>query len=201
MSIGEYLRRFDDMGGENPELLAGPLAGSTDVLSAGKVVLGVVRKKWELRVALIERVRKAKAAAMERLALQQVQLQQGIVGEVAVPVPGLDLGVGGVADVGVDDDLDMGVLDPMVLDKTMHGCPMMDGSLEAYYSIWDETFSASGMAGSAGDHTGGVPGGIPGVTGPPLPTNEYVDLWGNMTAGWARWQQQPGGFPDVSGGI
>jgi len=172
IGFGEYLRRFEGMGLEGDATGRGGGGGAaTDVLGAGKVVLGVVRRKWEKRAERM-RAREQKGKGIDVGGAGQ-HGQQGSGAEMPLEM-GLDLG-----------------MDPMLLDKSMQGCPMMDGSLESYYPLWDESFSSPGMsrAGMVVDQLGaGVEGG------PLLPGDEYADIWGTMTAGWAQWPQPEGGF-------
>lgn len=163
--FGEYLKRFENMGDEP----AG--SGSMDVLSASKVVLGVVRKKWEKRASRMRTREKRKRVEVG------VPAQQGLVADMPLHSE-------------MDANLDVG-MDPMLLDKTMQGCPMMDGSLESYYPLWDESFASTGLGPfdtMPVDHPGTAAGG------PPIPANEYIDIWGTMTAGWAQWPQPDAGF-------
>ncbi|OIW31326.1 hypothetical protein CONLIGDRAFT_573489 [Coniochaeta ligniaria NRRL 30616] len=162
IGFGEYLKRFENMGHEPGG------SGNKDVLSASKVVLGVVRKKWEKRAARINR-QKGKGVALGGPARQNFGAEMPL-------------------DMGLDLSLDAG-MDPMLLDTTMQGCPMMDGSLESYYPLWDESFSSADLGSVAVDEPGA---GIAG--GPPMPVNEYLDIWGAMTTGWAQWPQPHGGF-------
>lgn len=172
IGFGEYLERFDRVGGER---CGG--GGGIDVLGAVKVVLGVVRRKWERRVRRMEARQKGKGkqvgAGVAGQEQQQQQQQQGLWADVP-----FDLGL------GADLDIDM---EPMLWDTTMQGCPMMDGSLEPYFSLWDESFPPI----STGEMALGQSGvGVEG--GPPLPASEYADIWDTMTAGWAQWPQTNG---------
>jgi hypothetical protein len=177
IGFGEYLKRFERMGVEEDPAAGGGGGGNgTDVLGAGQVVLGVVRKKWEKRAGRMRARQRAKG--FENGLAGQAQ-QQGLGSEMP-----LDMGLG--ADLGVG-------IDPMMLDKTMQGCPMIDGSLKSYYPLWDESFSLAGMGGMAIDQQCTGIGG-----GPPLPASEYMDIWGTMTSGWAQWLQPDGGFEGES---
>lgn len=87
------------------------------------------------------------------------------------------------------------------------GCPMLDGSMEAYFPVWDETFAVGrgvggqhqgGGVGVGMDGTGmGMMGGIAVGTGEEMPYGN--DLWATISMGWA----QDGGVPpggDGNGG-
>lgn len=165
IGLGEYLRRFENMGGE-PEK-----NGSMDILTASKVVLGVVRKKWEKRAARLSR-KKGQGVGVG-VAVQQ----QGLGEELSL-------------DMGLDANMDMN-MDAMLLDKTMQGCPLMDGSLDSYYPLWDESFSSPDM-GTLGTMAVDEPGPEDGSL--PWSANEQIDIWGTMTAGWAQWPQLGAGF-------
>ncbi|KAK0749241.1 hypothetical protein B0T18DRAFT_323294 [Schizothecium vesticola] len=91
--FGEYLERLAGMGGEGQ---AGPQGQrSMDVLSASKVVLGVLEEKFRRKVARLEPRKGRKGMAT--------------------------------------------------------GCPMLDGSMEAYFPVWDETFAVGrGVSGLQG---------------------------------------------------
>ncbi|KAJ9155614.1 Zn(II)2Cys6 transcription factor [Pleurostoma richardsiae] len=57
-------------------------------------------------------------------------------------------------------------------DRAARGCPVIDGSMDAYFRSWDETPVDPGYA--------VLPGLEPGAHG-----EVYHDLWATMTAGWA----------------
>ncbi|GJN67379.1 hypothetical protein PLICBS_001404 [Purpureocillium lilacinum] len=96
-----------------------PASKKVDVLSASRVVMRVVRDKYERRVR----------AALEGAAL-----------------PGKG-----------------------------PGCPMLDGSLEQYFPIWDAGFAPMGTP------HGHAPDGSGGTAAQPV----FHDLWATMTMGWA----------------
>lgn len=178
IGFGEYLERFERVGTEGEPGGGGGGGGgggSMDVLGAVKVVLGVVRKKWERRVARIQARQKATEDAGVARPEEQRHEQQ-------------DFGADVPLDVGLGADMDVG-LDPMLWDTTVQGCPMMDGSLESYFPLWDERFPAAGAADMGSARPGA---GMEG--GPPLPASEFADIWDTMTAGWAQWPQADGGF-------
>ncbi|KAK4125275.1 hypothetical protein N657DRAFT_570671 [Parathielavia appendiculata] len=178
--FGEYIDRFCEMGrskdGEsgaevkasvaaaNNDNVAPALGGqqrSMDVLTASKIVLDMVKTKFMRRVAKLEGL----AAAQQR---QQQQHVAAMLAEAAPhPLP---------------------MQSSNAHDPAVGGCPMMDGSLEAYYKYWDETFSNNLVAASTSAATG-RPGGADdtgqvGVesAGAGLPN----DLWTALTMGWAQ---------------
>jgi hypothetical protein len=170
IGFGTYLERFERMGFEDGGSDGDHAAATAmDVLNAGKVVLAVVRKKWEKRAGRM-RVMQQKRKGVDVEGQQQQDRQLGF----EAGMPPLDM---------VGDGMD-----PMLLDKSMQGCPMMDGSLESYYPLWDESFSSSGLGAMSVD----VPGAGEMGGAPPLPASEYVDIWESMTAGWAQWPQAEG---------
>ncbi|KAH6854889.1 hypothetical protein B0I37DRAFT_42122 [Chaetomium sp. MPI-CAGE-AT-0009] len=183
----EYIARFCRMGGgEEPgaalpvpppapapaPLVPGAAAGqakSMDVLSASKIVLEMVRRKFTRRVVKLERQRQQQ----EREEQQQVEAL--LAAAAPHPVPAAASGRAGGAV-------------PAQHDSATSGCPMMDGSLEPYYPYWDETFN-NGLAAvgafaaaeaQAGEQGAGAAGPDPG--GVQLPD----DLWTAMTTGWAQ---------------
>jgi len=170
--FGEYIDRFCQMGGEDVReidsgLTAAAAAGgpgasgaaqkgrSMDVLSASKIVLEMVKKKFRRRVARLE----GKQLQQQQ---QQQQLQEAELMLAAPPHPRRP---------GA----------PASLDPAVSGCPMMDGSLEPYYPYWDETFNSNlvgsgfGIAGAQG--TGQAELDASGASVP-------NDLWAAMTMGW-----------------
>ena len=152
----------------------GAAGAATDVVGASKVVLGVVRRKWEKRAGRMEARRRKGKGVVDGSGGGE---QHGFGVEMPFDHPGVDVG-----------------MDPMLLDQSMQGCPMMDGSLESYYPLWDESFSSPGLSRAAiavDQPDAGVDGG------PPLPGDEYADIWATMTAGWAQWPQPEGGFEGV----
>ncbi|KAK5662817.1 hypothetical protein OQA88_6228 [Cercophora sp. LCS_1] len=139
--------------------------GKLDVLSASKVVLGVVREKYRKRVAKLEREEKEARGRQGMLA----SMWAAATGR--NPHPGIDMSSEGPA------------------------CPMLDQSFkEAYLPYWDETFSANlGVGGSiAGRGAVDVQGAVvnPMVGGDtvqqvPLGTT-YNDLWATISMEWAQ---------------
>ncbi|KAH8886800.1 hypothetical protein GQ53DRAFT_750450 [Thozetella sp. PMI_491] len=172
LDFGGYLERMCHIGEQEGEDGLPPpnTKKNMDILAAIKVVLRAMMSKYQKRVARLERHRLAKERAHAAFA---------------------DAGMGDdLAAVGAG--LNFLSSDPMQLDKTVAGCPMMDGSLEAYYPLWDETFPTPDLTGGT---TGGVMGdgsgpsaGTPGIggmstTAQPAP---YNDIWAAMTMGWAQ---------------
>ncbi|KND88016.1 hypothetical protein TOPH_07283 [Tolypocladium ophioglossoides CBS 100239] len=90
-----------------------------DVLSASRVVMGVVKEKYERRLRALEASQAAPSGKS-------------------------------------------------------HGCPMLDGSLEQYYPLWDAAFGSTAMPQP--------------LVGPSETTSQPVfhDLWATMTMGWAN---------------
>lgn len=64
------------------------------------------------------------------------------------------------------------------LDRTMKGCPVLDGSLDQYFQVWDETFVDPSMVmpAASDEKSAGPPTGQPAV---------FHDLWATMTMSWA----------------
>ncbi|KAL0937637.1 zn 2cys6 transcription factor [Colletotrichum truncatum] len=99
-----------------------PSAKNMDTLSASKVVFGVIKRKYEARVANAE-----------------------------VPVNKLS--------------------------KDVRGCPMIDGSLEQYFPVWDQSLNRTGPHGLVPTMPTGA---TTMVNGQPV----YHDLWATMTMSW-----------------
>lgn len=157
IQFGGYLEKMLRMGGEQKldspgQKQSAPAGGAQnmDVLTASKVVLEVVKQKYEKRLAKIERERQRRLAA-----------------------------VAGTS--GMDPSMNM-AWDPIPLDKSMSGCPMIDGSLEAYFPSWNENLSAAnaGLPASAGMES--FFASIEGENQPAVPP----DLWATLTTGWAQ---------------
>ncbi|KAK1837129.1 hypothetical protein QBC39DRAFT_295021 [Podospora conica] len=181
--FGSYLERLTAMGGgDGPAPAAGPQR-TMDVLSASKIVLGVLEGKFRKRVAKLE----GRAAGR----------RQGVVGALWAAATGQ----GGAE-----------VPPPPPPAATTTGCPMLDGSMEAYFPVWDETFAAAGVAGGRGvggqHQAGGMglgmdAGGVGMMMGGGGGGGEEMaygnDLWATISMGWA----QDGGVPpggDGNGG-
>ncbi|KAK4041967.1 hypothetical protein C8A01DRAFT_14345 [Parachaetomium inaequale] len=186
--FGEYIDRLCRMGGggtqgggedaggssSNPQVLPGASGGgqrrSMDVLSASRVVLEMVKMKFERRVAKLEKG--AAAQQQQQQQQQQVEAMLGVVAPHPMPVPTPPGGGGRVP----------------AHDSAVSGCPMMDGSLEPYYPYWDETFNSNLVASTfatAADAQGGEQGAGPAGLDPGglgLPN----DLWTAMTMGWGQ---------------
>ena len=162
LGFGGYLEGMASMGGGGRgdwDVAAAGASGSSrksvDVLSASKVVLEVVRQKYEKRLARIERQQLARR--------RQSEMQSSS-------------GMG----LGADADLSM-PLDPMELDKAMRGCPVMDGSLDSYFPHWDESFTTANSSLLAGTGIDNSPSGGESKAQPA----GFPDLWTVMTMGWA----------------
>lgn len=167
--FGEYLEKLAGMGGEGVQQ-----QGRMDVLSASKVVLGVLEEKFRRRAARLEPKRRGVVGALWAVATGQGQAGEG----------------------------------ERVTAATGTGCPMLDGSMEAYFPVWDETFAVG--RGVGGQHQGGgvgmdttttgmgmMLGGGGGGGGEEMAYGN--DLWATISMGWA----QDGGVPpggDGNGG-
>ncbi|KAG7291863.1 hypothetical protein NEMBOFW57_001885 [Staphylotrichum longicolle] len=231
--FGEYVDRFCRMGGgvDAAEIRAG-LQGagrgaggsststsggggggaqegrrSMDVLSASKIVLEMVKKKYLRRVAKLEQQQQHKQQQNQQ---RDTQMEALLAAAAAAPHPMPPRGPSSSSSSSTRSGRGTSY------DPAVSGCPMMDGSLEPYYPYWDETFTAplamasafataappppqvqqqgAGMVvdGPAGLADGGVGVGMGvgvGVGADPagvaalgvLPN----DLWTAMTMGWA----------------
>jgi len=129
----EYLDRLCRMGdgSDSEDIRAGlessqpptaALRHSMDVLSASKVVIGVVRDKYNRRVRKLD----APPPATKGIVRTMWAAATGGGGS-SIPAP---------------------VPQPPVIPGTE--CPMLDGSAEQYYPYWDETFAANHLAPQGG---------------------------------------------------
>ncbi|KAK3335472.1 hypothetical protein B0T19DRAFT_9513 [Cercophora scortea] len=166
--LGEYLDRMcclGDGGGDNDNDSGSARNSPVDVLTAGKVVLGEVRKKYRKRVAKLE----ASYSSPPRSS-QPASLLSGLLGiHTAPPSSGPDLS------------------SSFKVDKSMSGCPMLDGSLEAYYPYWDESFANTQGGGAAAAAAAGGPEDL--ATAPDHRGHDpgaYDNVWAAMTMGWAQ---------------
>ncbi|KAK3940568.1 hypothetical protein QBC46DRAFT_458876 [Diplogelasinospora grovesii] len=172
--FGEYLDRLCRMGkdrdedGEEIRARLTPAASSQksmDVLNASKIVLGVVRKKFQRRLAKLEPPPPPPPPAARA----------------GMPHPGHGI-IGNTAGTVGDSALQ--------LDAGFGGCPMMDGSLEPYYAYWDETFSdPSSLNPRHHHHHHHAHSGLatlPPDMGQGMTATSYQDLWAAMTMGWAH---------------
>ncbi|KAK3363295.1 hypothetical protein B0T25DRAFT_587272 [Lasiosphaeria hispida] len=173
--IDRLCRLGDDSDGEDIRANLTPASSqkSMDILSASKVVLGVVRTKYRRRVAKLEQPPPPPPQA--QLPTQPQQLGMAQAAWAMPPHSGLDMSR-----------------------EPGPGCPMLDGSLETYYPYWDETFAANHLGGPPISEQGGAAAGVgkgvgaasTGVEGdagaqqePPVVFN---DLWATMTMGWTQ---------------
>ncbi|KAH6628308.1 hypothetical protein F5144DRAFT_304043 [Chaetomium tenue] len=163
-----------------PGAVAGQ-AKSMDVLSASRIVLDMVKRKFMRRLVKLEGTRKRQQQDEEKQQLEQ-QGQEALLAAAAaaphpVPAPTTSGSASGRVGRGAT-----------VHDSATSGCPMMDGSLEPYYPYWDETFNNGLAATSAfvAEAQGGVQG--TGAAAPPEPGSVELpdDLWTAMTMGWAQ---------------
>lgn len=143
LEFGSFLDKFCNLGGTVTTQRLTPASDrrhtGTDVLTASKVVVNIVRRKYEKRLAALER---------ETASIQ-------------VPQP----------------------MAPPGVDKSLHGCPMFDGSLDPYIQAWDDSFLDT-----ANFTNPTMP--ISGTTGGETPLMEqpmvFHDLWATMTMGWGQ---------------
>jgi hypothetical protein len=184
----EYITRFcrlGDGGGEvgvippPPVPVPGAAAGqakSMDVLSASRIVLDMVKRKFMRRLVKLEGTRKREKQQQQQEKEQAEALLAAAAAAAPHPMPA-PAATSGRAGREVP-----------VHDSATSGCPMMDGSLEPYYPYWDETFN-NGLA-AAGAFVpvaqGREQASEPAV--PPEPGNVELpdDLWTAMTMGWAQ---------------
>ncbi|KAK0671207.1 hypothetical protein QBC41DRAFT_354425 [Cercophora samala] len=182
MGMGRFLERMCASSDEETERQKGQGDGkgvvgegkgkSMDVLSASRIVISVLKKKFDKRVQKVER---------ERREREEQERQKGLIGRV---VGGLGLGGGG----GQQQQQQVGA---QAHDPSIGGCPMIDGSMEGYYAYWDETFTNTAGLGGGGFQ---LPGGHPavGVGGTVSQQQQQTmpqvsnDLWGAMTMAWAQ---------------
>ncbi|KAK3371941.1 hypothetical protein B0H63DRAFT_503377 [Podospora didyma] len=141
LRFGEYIEKLSrlGMGGDGDGDGGGTSSGAkphnktTDILSASRVVLGVVLQKYLKRVAKLEHIPRpgpsgGKAIRPPRLmTAKQHKLFAAAHPELA------DMSAAQAA---------------AQVDTSMAGCPMMDGSLESYFPYWEETFTAQLAAAS-----------------------------------------------------
>ncbi|KAK0730037.1 hypothetical protein B0H67DRAFT_596295 [Lasiosphaeris hirsuta] len=179
--FGEYIDRLcrlgDDSDGDDIRSNLTPASSqkSMDILSASKVVLGVVRTKYKRRVAKLEKPPPPPPQPQPQPSTQPQQLGTAQATWGMPPHPGLDISR-----------------------EPGPGCPMLDGSLESYYPFWDETFAtnhlgdqpASGQGGrvtGAGKGPGAVGTGVvEGGAGDQQEPVVFNDLWATMTMGWTQ---------------
>lgn len=64
------------------------------------------------------------------------------------------------------------------LPRSMRGCPMFDGTLDAYFPIWDQDAHQNGTHGLVPPMPDGT---LTMANGQPV----YADLWATMTMGWS----------------
>ena len=200
-----------------------------DVLSASKVVFGVVRKKYQKRVAKIEsRVPPSGPStsvlqqtsqqglgigglhhqAMMHDAQQQQQEQQQQQQQQQL---NLMMAAATQAHPGLNLSSVTATTTSMQLDASMTGCPVMDGSLDPYFPYWDEEFPADPSSNS-GKHTAlqlqyqAAAAAAAGIT-PPIggdgsgSSGGYMPGEGSIaSSGSAREQQTPGGGAGAGGG-
>ncbi|KAK0632234.1 hypothetical protein B0T14DRAFT_419444 [Immersiella caudata] len=171
VGFGAYLDRLCRMGdgSDSEEIMLGlpsasqppapatALRHSMDVLSASKVVIGVVRDKFRKRVRKLEGPPPPPAPPPASGGIiQNLWAAATGSGKAAGPVP-------------------MPASHPPVIPGTE--CPMLDGSIEPYYPYWDETFSANHL------DQGGFGGGDAGSG---VQQQQHNDLWSTISMGWAQ---------------
>ncbi|KAK3901506.1 hypothetical protein C8A05DRAFT_34807 [Staphylotrichum tortipilum] len=189
--FGEYVDRLCKMGGDAaPPFAEGkpdtsgnnnatPQSQSMDVLTASKIVLEMVKKKFTKRVARLEGQQQQQHDLLQhqQLIQQQQQIQPLLTQHhpmIPIPIP--------TAAPATSHD------------ATLSGCPIMDGSLEPYYPYWDETFTShhlapgggsGGVYPAAGAGAGAARAGLQQQPGLEEGGGAPDDLWTAMTMGWA----------------
>lgn len=160
---------------QQPQQQPGPMK-SMDVLSASKIVLEMVRRKYVKRIAKAEAARAETSAALAALHDQQLWDQE------------VDLMLGSMPAPSVSTSMAARAQPPSAAqDPATSGCPMMDGSLDPYYPYWDETFNSNLGLGPSSFATHGAQAGSAGQVGlDPGDTTLPNDLWATLTTGWAQ---------------
>lgn len=192
--FGEYIGRFCGLGrggggggvsadgiGKGGDLAPASSGGgqgkSVDVVSASRIVLEMVGRKFRKRVARLEAAAAAAAKAVQERQQQQQQQQpepepeqyqqqhhqrvEAMLADASMPTP-----------------TGRGVV------PAHSGCPMMDGSLEQYYPYWDETFNSNLVANAFATTTAAEASGQCEMD--PAGVGVPNDLWTSMTMGWAQ---------------
>ena len=197
----EYITRFCRLGeagggevGTVPIPAAPPVPGaaagqakSMDVLSASRIVLDMVKRKFMRRLIKLEGTRKReKQQQQQQQQHEQEQVDALLAAAAAAPHPisvPVPVPAGSASAAGGRTGREA-----PVHDSATSGCPMMDGSLEPYYPYWDETFN-NGLA-AAGAFVPVPQGGEQGAGAAAPPESGSVelpdDLWTAMTMGWAQ---------------
>ncbi|EAQ89619.1 hypothetical protein CHGG_06238 [Chaetomium globosum CBS 148.51] len=157
-------------------------AKSMDVLSASRIVLDMVKRKFMRRLVKLEGTRKRQQEEEEKQGQEALLAAAAAAAAAAAPhpisVPTTSGSTSGRVGRGAP-----------VHDSATSGCPMMDGSLEPYYPYWDETFN-NGLAATSSAFVAEAQGGGQGTgaAAPPEPGSVELpdDLWTAMTMGWAQ---------------
>lgn len=174
IGLGDYLERLTSTAEEGNARTGKERERNAeiDVVSASKVVLKMVKKKFVKRTARMDRREE------ERERQEQLQQQQhsGVFAPAEFPVvdggcPHVELGLGNI---------------PM--DRSMQGCPMIDGSMDSYLTLWDESFVfPAGQSAFFSDMAGINPGSgevdIPLEAGFSL-QDTHNDLWQSLNMTW-----------------
>ncbi|KAL1882042.1 hypothetical protein VTK73DRAFT_2756 [Phialemonium thermophilum] len=129
-----------------------------DVLTASQVVFDVVLKKYRKRVERSEKLERE----YDQLFPADQQASSGV-----------DLNLGGLP------------LDFAGMDKSLQGCPMLDGSLDSYFASWEEGFTPTNIAPPA-DLNVGAQFGVADDAGSNAEQGVGPDLWATMTTNWLQ---------------
>ena len=188
LKLDEYLEKMCKAGGTGimmNTLTPASARKNMDVLSASQVVIKVLLRKYQRRVAKIE-------------------------GRGAGTGDGTEARSGAVTPPLLTPDFLASA--PMPSNKATTDCPMIDGSLENFYPLWDESFvdpslysdplpnlvpdgqaiamdlGAGGMAGLGDDGQIQMGGMGPDEGGGPDEPQGGIppDIWATMTMGWAQ---------------
>lgn len=147
-------------------------ASATDVLSASKVVVGVVQNRYERRLAALEKVEAAKAAAASKYRTEHMMQQMTMTADGS----------------GANNN-------------SLRSCPMFDGSMDPYLESWDDTFvntlefatpalvnvptvvDSGYFDNAVMQDEGRAPGTSASAS---IQQTGFHDLWATMTMGWGQ---------------
>ncbi|KAJ2901846.1 zn 2cys6 transcription factor [Zalerion maritima] len=136
----------------------GRAKSGTNTFDACRLILGVVRKKYEDKVAMLEARERELEVEKQRQAQTCPHSNPGS----QCPVDGMGMGHGAPGDTGSYIRL---------------GCPMIDGSLDSYIPLWD----GSGNSGGPAEASNGIESTM--AAHEPIPSMDFPMTMGGSSSG------------------
>lgn len=215
LELGRFLAIISgDCDGFYDEIISGGSANNSgggsgannqmNIVCATKLVFSVVKRKFDRRVAQLPpaEVLPSAAAAAALPPVSTPPIMSMFLGGFGGGGGGGFYGGGNGAGSSSNPHAAMTSDMRVGLDKSMRGCPMLDGSLDSFFPIWGDSSAAAAVPpdhpmpmGMMGGSVGGAVGPAAGGVGQPHPMPDldsssqaamFQDLWATMNNEWSH---------------